>query len=386
LISSRWYYSSLMDIERLKAAVVDQRDTALQGVKDIFSQVRNDMEADSGLLLAQGEALVRKARNINGMLGVIDERIDALVAELEHAGVDLTGIIEPKEEIKESEAQPAELQEEDEAARGPLREASEPRSEEREEKKRRGIERIREQMGNFNVFMTGDPEFDDRLRKPINAIKGVRSDMTEGFQQKFGHHLPNIADFLSHTPEEIEKADFWGPKRVNKFLEQVYALGLMPREKFPVDEFIEEHAETFSEEAVGVLKQAEAEALARNQKYIGTEHLMLALIKNEDSIVSDVIKSIGVEDLDKIRKAIDFIIGKGEEFIGQVEEITGGSKIVLELAVDEARQEGKDRVSPEHILYGIVREGEGVAGGVLASLGMSNRIFEEMYGKRQKKD
>jgi hypothetical protein len=125
----------------------------------------------------------------------------------------------------------------------------------------------------------------------------------------------------------------------------------------------------FTERARRVLTLAQEEATRFNHNYIGTEHLLLGLIREGDGVAAEVLRSLGVE-LDKVRSQVEFIIGRGDRMILGEIGLTPRSKKVIELAVDEARRLGHHYIGTEHLLLGLVREGEGVAAGVLESLGV----------------
>ncbi len=125
----------------------------------------------------------------------------------------------------------------------------------------------------------------------------------------------------------------------------------------------------FDNRAQRVLTLAQEEAQRFDHNYIGTEHLLLGLIREGDGVAAQVLLSLGVE-LPKVRKAVEFIIGRGDRPVRGEVGLTPRAKRVIELAIDEARRLGHDYVGSEHILLGLVREGEGIAAGVLQSLGV----------------
>jgi ATP-dependent Clp protease ATP-binding subunit ClpA len=126
----------------------------------------------------------------------------------------------------------------------------------------------------------------------------------------------------------------------------------------------------FTERARQVLSDAQEEAQRFNHNYIGTEHLLLGLLRMPDGIAARALNGLGVE-LDNARRAVEFIIGRGDREIRGEVGMTPRAKKVIELAMDEARQLNHHYVGTEHILLGLVREGEGIAAGVLTSLGVS---------------
>jgi ATP-dependent Clp protease ATP-binding subunit ClpC len=134
----------------------------------------------------------------------------------------------------------------------------------------------------------------------------------------------------------------------------------------------------FTERARKVLALAQEEARRFNHNYIGTEHILLGLVREEDGMAAKVLSNLGV-GLNKVRAAVEFIIGRGEGTSQSEVGLTPRAKKVIELAVDEARLLGHQYIGTEHILLGLLREGEGVAAGVLESLGVSvERVHTEL--------
>ena len=128
--------------------------------------------------------------------------------------------------------------------------------------------------------------------------------------------------------------------------------------------------EKFSERARRALTYAQEEAQRFNHNYIGTEHILLGLVRETDGVAAKVLQNLGV-DLNKVRSAVEFIIGRGGKTTSAEVGLTPRAKKVIELAVDEARRLNHSYIGTEHLLLGLLREGEGVAGGVLESLGVS---------------
>ncbi len=126
----------------------------------------------------------------------------------------------------------------------------------------------------------------------------------------------------------------------------------------------------FTERARKVLTLAQEEAQRFNHNYIGTEHLLLGLVREGDGVAAKVLSNLGVE-LPKVRSAVEFIIGRGERQVSGDIGLTPRAKKVIELAVDEARRLGHHYIGTEHLLLGLIREGEGIAAGVLESLGVN---------------
>ena len=120
----------------------------------------------------------------------------------------------------------------------------------------------------------------------------------------------------------------------------------------------------FTDRARKVLTLAQDEAQRFNHNYIGTEHLLLGLVREGEGVAARVLENMNVE-LPKVRTAVEFIIGRGDRpVVGEV-GLTPRAKRVIELAIDEARRLGHNYIGTEHLLLGLVREGEGIAAGVL---------------------
>jgi len=135
---------------------------------------------------------------------------------------------------------------------------------------------------------------------------------------------------------------------------------------------------TFADEARRVLALAQDEAQRFDHSYIGTEHLLLGILREQHCLAAQVLARMGVE-LAKARTAVEFIIGRGDGPAAREVGLTPRAKRVVELAVDEARRLGHHDVNTGHLLLGLVREGEGIAAGVLESLGVNlDRVRHEV--------
>ncbi|MDD5126876.1 MAG: ATP-dependent Clp protease ATP-binding subunit [Dehalococcoidales bacterium] len=128
--------------------------------------------------------------------------------------------------------------------------------------------------------------------------------------------------------------------------------------------------EKFSERARRVLTMAQEEARNLNHNYIGTEHILLGLVREEDGVAAKVLVNLGAS-LAKVRSAVEFIVGRGEKPATGETGLTLRAKKVIELAIDEARQLGHNYIGTEHLLLGLLREAEGVASSVLDSFGIT---------------
>jgi ATP-dependent Clp protease ATP-binding subunit ClpC len=116
-----------------------------------------------------------------------------------------------------------------------------------------------------------------------------------------------------------------------------------------------------------VLAQEEAQRLGNN--YIGTEHILLGIISEGESLAAKVLESLGV-NLAKVRQEVEAIVGRGGQTVQQEMVFTPRAKRVIELAFEEARQLNHNYIGTEHLLLGLIREGEGVAARVLTNLGV----------------
>ena len=126
----------------------------------------------------------------------------------------------------------------------------------------------------------------------------------------------------------------------------------------------------FTERARRVLTYAQEEAQRFNHNYIGTEHLLLGLIREDEGLAAKVLNNLGVK-LANVRSAVEFIIGRGEKSPRGEIGLTPRAKKVIDLSVKEARRLNHSYIGTEHLLLGLVLEGEGIAFGVLQSLDVS---------------
>jgi ATP-dependent Clp protease ATP-binding subunit ClpC len=126
--------------------------------------------------------------------------------------------------------------------------------------------------------------------------------------------------------------------------------------------------ERFTEKARRVVVYAQEEARMLNQNYIGTEHLLLGLIREREGVAAKALESLSIS-LDEVRGQVEDLIGKGTYVPTGHIPFTPRAKKVLELSLREALQLGHNYIGTEHILLGLIREGEGVAAQVLINLG-----------------
>jgi ATP-dependent Clp protease ATP-binding subunit ClpC len=126
--------------------------------------------------------------------------------------------------------------------------------------------------------------------------------------------------------------------------------------------------ERFTEKAKKVLTLAQDEAEKSHHSYIGTEHLLLGLLREGDGLAAKVLANLGVE-IDKVRDTIDSVLGRNERIIVQQIIPTSRVKKVIEIAFEEAKRMNNTYVGTEHLLLGLLIEGEGIAAHVLEDLG-----------------
>ena len=124
----------------------------------------------------------------------------------------------------------------------------------------------------------------------------------------------------------------------------------------------------FSERAKAVLTLAQGEAEKSHHSYIGTEHILLGLLREGDGLAARVLGNLGVE-IDKVRSTIDSFLRAGERVIVQQIIPTSRVKKVIEIAYEEAKRMNDTSVGTEHLLLGLLIEGEGIAAHVLEDLG-----------------
>ena len=128
--------------------------------------------------------------------------------------------------------------------------------------------------------------------------------------------------------------------------------------------------ERFTERARITVVLAQEEAMRFNHNYIGTEHLILGLLRREDSVAAQALASLNVT-LDEAREQVESVVGYGEGGTGEQAPFTPRSKKVFELGLRESLQLGHNYIGTEHILLGLANEREGVAARVLSNLGVT---------------
>src|SRR5579871_4965427 len=122
----------------------------------------------------------------------------------------------------------------------------------------------------------------------------------------------------------------------------------------------------FTERARKVVFYAQEEAQKFGEGYVSTEHLLLGLVRESDSVAARVLEKLGVS-LNRIRSEVEKQLPRGQERPNQDMTLTPRAKRVIDLAYDEARNLNNNFIGTEHILLGLIREGDGLAGRVLTS-------------------
>jgi len=146
--------------------------------------------------------------------------------------------------------------------------------------------------------------------------------------------------------------------------------------------------ERFTDQARRVVRLAEEEARRLDHNYIGTEHILLGLIREGDGVAAKALESLEIS-LQAVREQVEEIIGQGQQVPSEVIPFTPRAKKVLELSLRESLQLGHDYIGTEHILLGLIREGNGVAAQVLVKLGaelnrVRQRVIQLLHGHQGK--
>ena len=144
--------------------------------------------------------------------------------------------------------------------------------------------------------------------------------------------------------------------------------------------------ERFTDRARRVVVLAQEEARMLNHNYIGTEHILLGLIHEGEGVAAKALESLGIS-LEGVRQQVEEIIGQGQQAPSGHIPFTPRAKKVLELSLREALQLGHNYIGTEHLLLGLIHEGEGVAAKALESLGISldavREQVQEIIGQGQ---
>ncbi|MBO0779383.1 MAG: hypothetical protein J2P37_11200 [Ktedonobacteraceae bacterium] len=138
------------------------------------------------------------------------------------------------------------------------------------------------------------------------------------------------------------------------------------------------HLHRFNRHAQHVLSLAREEALSFYHQYIGTEHLLLGLLRAQEGLAALALKKLGVA-LDPVRAAVEEKIGRGDQPVQEEIDYVPRARKVLSLALDEAERQGSAYVRTEHILLGIVRDGGGVGADILDTFGALGKVRTQVF-------
>jgi len=170
----------------------------------------------------------------------------------------------------------------------------------------------------------------------------------------------------------LNEALFDVAEGIRKVIQELTKFDAITKLIFAIDKLgIEDLVRTnsFTKSSVNVLRLAREEALRLSHNYIGTEHLLLGLVSEKECVSTRVLSNLGV-NLNQVRSAVEFIIGRGDSIVAGEITLTPRSKKVIRLAIDEACSLDSHDIGDGHLLLGLVREGKGIAAGVLESLGV----------------
>ena len=138
------------------------------------------------------------------------------------------------------------------------------------------------------------------------------------------------------------------------------------------------HLSRFNSHAQHVLSLAREEALFFNHQYIGTEHLLAGLLREQEGLAALALEKLGVA-LDPVRAAVEEKIGRGSQPVQEEIDYVPRARKVLSLALDEAERQGSAYVRTEHILLGIVRDGGGVGADILDTFGVLGKVRAQVF-------
>ena len=138
------------------------------------------------------------------------------------------------------------------------------------------------------------------------------------------------------------------------------------------------HLSRFNGHAQQVLSLAREEALSFHHSFIGTEHLLLGLLREQDGLAALALEQLGVA-LDPVRAAVEKKIGRGDQPVEEEIDYVPRARKALSLALDEAERQGSASVRTEHILLGMVREGGGVGADILDTFGVLGKVRAQVF-------
>lgn len=203
------------------------------------------------------------------------------------------------------------------------------------------------------------------IRRLVN--KGDLSAYRIGADYRFAPS--DLDDYLRRQRVSARTGDGSGTSANNPLDQLTQLMRKVLQAKFTTPAEVVDRFDRFTKRARHVLTLAQEEARSFQHNYIGTEHLLLGLVREGEGIAAQVLRNLGVE-VNQVRSAVEAIIGRGDRIVTGEVGFTPRAKKVIELAVDEARRLNHRFIGTEHLLLGLIREGEGVASGVLESLGV----------------
>ena len=203
------------------------------------------------------------------------------------------------------------------------------------------------------------------IRRLVN--KGDLSAYRIGADYRFAPS--DLDDYLRRQRVSARTGDGPGASANNPLDQLTQLMRKVLQAKFTTPAEVVDRFDRFTKRARHVLTLAQEEARSFQHNYIGTEHLLLGLVREGEGIAAQVLRNLGVE-VNQVRSAVEAIIGRGDRIVTGEVGFTPRAKKVIELAVDEARRLNHRFIGTEHLLLGLIREGEGVASGVLESLGV----------------
>lgn len=203
------------------------------------------------------------------------------------------------------------------------------------------------------------------IRRLVN--KGELSAYRIGADYRFAPS--DLQDYLQRQRISAQAQSGSGTNSSNPLDQFAQVIRKIIQEKHTTPSELVGRFDRFTKRARHVLTLAQEEAQSFQHTYIGTEHLLLGLVREEEGVASQVLRNLGVE-VDQARQAIETIIGRGERIVRGEVGLTPRAKKVIELAVDEARRLRHQFIGTEHLLLGLLREGDGIAAGVLVNFGL----------------
>src|SRR5258706_1078036 len=179
----------------------------------------------------------------------------------------------------------------------------------------------------------------------------------------------DLDDYLQRQRVSARTGDGSGASANNPLDQLTQLMRKVLQAKFTTPAEVVDRFDRFTKRARHVLTLAQEEARSFQHNYIGTEHLLLGLVREGEGVAAQVLNNMGVE-VNQVRSAVEAIIGRGDRIVHGEVGFTPRAKKVIELAVDEARRLNHRFIGTEHLLLGLIREGEGIGAGVLESLGV----------------